>query len=243
MPNAQRPIPILMYHKVGASVDSKAGTFLNVSARSLERQMRLLAHLGYRGITFREAAAALFEGASLPRKPVCVTFDDGYECVADSALPVLKRFRWPATVFVPTAYVGQSNTWDEAFGNPILPIMHWAGLRSLADEGWEISGHTRTHPKLAELLDSEAEREMADGKRDLEERLGSTVSTFCYPFGSVGATTPALCRKVGFRAACTTRSGLASAESDPLLLPRVKIAYRDDVWGLLYRLLIRPRLP
>ena len=69
MPNAQRPIPILMYHKVGAPVESNVDTFLNVSARSFERQMRLLARLGYRGITFTEAAAALFEGASLPRKP------------------------------------------------------------------------------------------------------------------------------------------------------------------------------
>lgn len=228
-----------MYHKVGAEPDR----FLNVSVRSFTRQMRLLRKLGFSGITFDQAARGLFEGESIPPKPVCVTFDDGYANVAEFALPTLRERGWPATVFVPTAYVGLVNTWDEEYGHPVLPIMGWEELKRLSAEGWEMSGHTRTHPKLAELKDEAALKEMLDGKHDLEAGVGTEVTTFCYPFGSVGPMTPGLCRKVGFRAACTTRSGLARAESDPWLLPRVKIAYRDDVWGLLYRLLIRPRLP
>ena len=239
----ERPVPILMYHKVGAPVGSKADTFLNVSVRSFERQMRLLRRLGFSGIRLDEAAKGLFEGKQLPRKPVCVTFDDGYGNVAQSALPALHQLNWPATVFVPTAYVGATNKWDEGSGYPLLPIMSWPELKTLAGQGWEISGHTQTHPKLAELSDDHALREMRDGKSEIEANIGTPVSTFCYPFGSVGSRTPELCRQAGFRAACTTRSGLARADSDPFLLPRVKIAYRDDVWGLLYRLLIRPRLP
>ena len=228
-----------MYHKVGAEPDR----FLNVSARSFARQMRLLERLGFRGITFDQAARGLFEGEPIPPKPVCVTFDDGYANVAESALPVLRERGWPATVFVPTAYVGQANTWDEEYGHPVLPIMGWEELKRLATQGWEMSGHTRSHPKLAELDDEAVLKEMLDGKRELESGIGTPATTFCYPFGSVGQATPRLCRIAGFRAACTTRSGLARSDSDPFLLPRVKIAYRDDVWGLLYRLLIRPRLP
>ncbi len=239
----ERQIPILMYHKVGAPVLSKRDTFLNVSTRSFERQMRLLSRLGFHGITLEEAAQGLFEGKELPGKPVCVTFDDGYRNVTESALPALQQRDWPATVFVPTAYVSANNAWDEPLGQPLLPIMSWPELRELAGKGWEISGHTRTHPKLGELADDDALREMVEGKVEIESNLGNSVSTFCYPFGSVGPRTPEFCRTAGFRAACTTRSGLARTDSDPFLLPRVKIAYRDDVWGLLYRLLIRPRLP
>ena len=73
--------------------------------------------------------------------------------------------------------------------------------------------------------------------------LAGAVRTFCYPFGGIGERTPRLVAGAGFLGACTTRSGLATARTDPYLLPRVKIAYRDDLWGLLYRLRIRPYLP
>ena len=243
MPRSRRSIPILMYHKVGAPVHTKADTFLNVSKESFERQVRHLARLGFRGITFEQAARGLFDGDELPPKPVCVTFDDGYVNVMEYALPVLRRVDWPATVFVPTAYVGRSNLWDEPLGHPILPIMDWSWLKALHDEGWEMSGHTASHPNLAELPDSEAEREMRQGRETLESNLSTTVSTFCYPFGKVGVNTPALCKRAGFRAACTTKSGLATPDSDSFLLPRVKIAYRDSVIGLLYRIFLRPHLP
>ena len=224
-------------------MQARTDTFLNVSARSFERQARLLQRLGYHGVTLDHAAKGLFEGGSLPPKPLCVTFDDGYANVAEFAHPVLRQLGWPATVFVPTKYVGACNKWDEQFGHPTLPIMDWRQLQELQAAGWEMSGHTRSHPKLGGMRDQDAEREILGGKDDLETKLGRPVTTFCYPFGSVGSMTPLICRKLGLRAACTTKSGLAGPASDPYLLPRVKIAYRDDVWGLLYRLILRPRLP
>lgn len=236
-------VPLLMYHKVGAPVVGKADTFLNVSARSFARQMRLLARLGCRGVTFAEAVEGLFGGKSLPRRPVCVTFDDGYANVTTHAAPVLAALGWPATVFVPTAYVGETNAWDTAYGKPILPLMDWEQLRALQEAGWEMAGHTRTHRPLGDLDDETAQAEIRCGGADIAERLGRVPATFCYPFGSLNERTPALARQSGFLGACTTRSGLANTSADPFLLPRVKIAYRDDVWGLLYRLWIRPRLP
>ncbi|MDQ2686250.1 MAG: hypothetical protein M3Y28_00110, partial [Armatimonadota bacterium] len=64
----------------------------------------------------------------------------------------------------------------------------------------------------------------------------------CYPFGHINARTPELVRRAGFRAACTTRSGLACAANDPFLQPRVKV-YDPSIAVFLYRLLIRPTLP
>ena len=231
-----------MYHKVGAPVATKADTFLNVSQRSFVRQMRLLKRLGYASVTFADGVEWLYGRKTLPGKPVCITFDDGYVNVADFAAPILHDLGWPATVFVPTAYVGGRNTWDEQYGHPILPIMDWPRLKALQDSGWEMAGHTRTHPRLGELDDDSALTDIRDGMHDIESHLGAPVRTFCYPFGSLNHTTPDLARKAGFTAACTTKSGLGRRSTDPFLLPRVKIAFRDDVWGLFYRLIIRPRL-
>src|SRR5207248_2778828 len=139
-------IPILMYHKVGAPVASKADRFLNVSTSDFERQMAALQRLGYTGITFTKAARGLSGNSTLPRKPVCITFDDGYCCVDDRAAPILREAGWPATVFVPTAFAGRANDWEEETDHPILPIMDWPALRTLEESGWEMAGHTRTHP-------------------------------------------------------------------------------------------------
>jgi peptidoglycan/xylan/chitin deacetylase (PgdA/CDA1 family) len=236
-------IPILMYHKVGAPVQVKADRFLNVAANDFRRQMRALARLGYEGITFTAAMNGMLGTCALPWKPVCVTFDDGYECVADCAGPILAEQSWPATVFVPTAYVGEANTWEEGTAHPIIPIMDWSQLKSLAASGWEMAGHTRTHPRLEHLTDPEAVSEILTGKEEIEKRTGQEVKTFCYPFGSVGKRTPEMVKAAGFIGACTTRSGLARPEMDPFLLPRVKIAYSDRTAGFLYRLLLRPLLP
>jgi peptidoglycan/xylan/chitin deacetylase (PgdA/CDA1 family) len=231
-----------MYHKVGAPVRSKADRFLNVSAKGFERQMRLLHRWGYTAITFAEAAEGLFHGKPLPPRPVCITFDDGYLNVAENAAPLLADLGWPATVFAPTGCVGGENVWDRDTDRPILPIMGWERLRALQNTGWEIAAHTRNHPPLDEQDENAIREDIRNGILDIEQALGSVPKTFCYPFGRLNDRTPALVQECGLLAACTTRSGLARASHDPFLLPRVKIAYRDDVWGLFYRLWLRPRL-
>lgn len=231
-----------MYHKVGSPVASKADTFLNVSARDFQRQMRLLASLGYSARTFAEVVDALSLGKSLPRRTFAITFDDGYTCVGDSAGPILQAFGFPATVFVVPSAAGKTNAWDRVTGRPELPLMDWDRLKALQAEGWEMAGHTQSHPHLNQLEDEEAQREIAWGKEEAEALLGTSLTTFCYPFGDFNERTPGLVRSAGFAGACTTRSGLAKTGDDPFLLSRVKVAYRDGVMGLLYRMLIRPRL-
>lgn len=240
---ARTTVPILMYHKVGAPVDRREDTFLNVSGDAFERQMRALAHLRYHALTFAQIVEALRLGRPLPRRAFAVTFDDGYTCVGEVAAPILAKYGFPATVFVVSEAAGRANTWDEATGRPVLPLMAWDRLRDLSQAGWEMAGHTCTHPHLNELEDAEALREIAEGKAAIEAQLDLSLQTFCYPFGHFNARTPDLVRSAGFMGACTTRSGLAKRDTDPFLLPRVKAAYRDGVAGMLYRLMIRPRLP
>jgi peptidoglycan/xylan/chitin deacetylase (PgdA/CDA1 family) len=232
-----------MYHKVGQPVHSPQDTFLNVPAESFRRQMCLMLRLGYRPRTFHEVVEALIQGKSLPARSFAVTFDDGYACVGDYAAPVLQELQVPATVFVVSGAAGQTNAWDEVNQLPVLPLMGWERLRSLHAAGWEIGGHTRTHPHLNAISEADALANIREGKEETEAQLGCALTTFCYPFGHYNAQTPALVREAGFLGACTTKSGIASARHDPFLLPRVKIASRDGVVGLLYRLLVRPYLP
>lgn len=240
---SRRAFPVLMYHKVGAPVAAARDRFLNVSATHFRRQMRALSRLGYQARPFADIVRALRGEICLPPRTVAITFDDGYQCIGDAAAPILAEFGFPATIFAVSQGAGRSNAWDRATGQPELPLLGWPELRALDAAGWEIGGHTRSHPHLDQLEDGAALREIALGKAEIEAEIGRTCQTFCYPFGHLSARTPGLVRAAGFLGACTTRSGLASARYDFCLLPRVKVASQDGVSGLLYRMLARPHLP
>ena len=243
MSNPRTHIPVLMYHKVGQPVATAEDRFLNVAESDFARQMRVLDRLGYKARSFAEVVDAHVSRKTLPKRSFAVTFDDGYACVGQFAAPILAAHAFPATVFVVPSGVGKENSWDEATGRQRLPLMDWDSLLALQRAGWEIAGHTRSHPHLDALEDAEAYEEIHTGKAETENRSGMQLTTFCYPFGHFNARTPEIVRSAGFAGACTTRSGVICPEMDAFLLPRVKVAYSDGVAGLFYRLLVRPYLP
>lgn len=236
-------IPVFMYHRVGYPVAARQDMFLNVSAESFRRQMQVLARLGYQARPFGEVVEAIRCGHRLPRRTFAVTFDDGYDCVGETAAPILAEFGFTATVFVVSGWLSGTNAWGRTVVKPEGSLLDWADLRRLLNAGWEIGGHTQSHPHLDTLDNAGAYAQILAGKEETEAHLGEPLRTFCYPYGHFNAQTPALVRASGFLGACTARSGLAQEEQDPFLLPRVKVAYRDGVLGLLYRLLVRPSLP
>ncbi|HHY95790.1 MAG TPA: polysaccharide deacetylase family protein [Firmicutes bacterium] len=71
-------------------------------------QTQYLARHGYRPLTLAEFEGFLEHKQTVPPKTVMITFDDGYESVYRYAFPVLKRYRFPAVVFLITSLVGKS---------------------------------------------------------------------------------------------------------------------------------------
>lgn len=236
-------VPILMYHNIGAEKACSSDTCLNVPARDFARQMRLLARLGYRAVTFREAVIGLRGEGPLPPRPFCITLDDGFRCAADHALAVLRPLGWSPTVFVASDWLGCIYAPGGKPANETDRVMDAEELRSLVAQGWEIAGHTRSHALLGSLSDAAASDEIIGGADDLSTVIGERPSTFCYPGGSFNDRTPLLVREAGMHGACTTRSGLARAGMDLHLLPRIKPATRDGMAGFLYRFFVRPWLP
>ena len=234
--------PVLMYHKVGAELTDPGDQYLNVSAVSFRRQMRVLARLGYHARPFGDILECLQRKQSLPRKTFAITFDDGYQCVGKAAVPILAEFGFPATVFVVSDCVGTTNRWDRFSDHPEVALMDWRQLGALQALGWEIGGHSRTHPHLQSLSEAEARVEIVESKLATEARLGAPLRAFCYPYGHFNENTPKMVQEAGFAGACTTRSGLAHPRHPLFLQPRVKV-YHEGVLDLLYRVLLRPYMP
>jgi peptidoglycan/xylan/chitin deacetylase (PgdA/CDA1 family) len=155
-----------------------------------------------------------------------ITFDDGFENTATAAWPCLVAHGLPATVFVVPAHVGGFNDWggrrDPAV--PHLPLLSWDRLGHLADAGATLGAHTMTHANLA-TLDATAVTEQLDACRDaMRERVGTTPSTFAYPYGGTSATAAALVRE-RFRVGVTTELRLLGRNEDHGLLPRLDMYY------------------
>lgn len=97
-------------------------------------------------------------------------------------------------------------------------------VRELADQGFDIGGHTVTHPILRVLPPTEAAREIRQGREELERISGRAVDLFAYPNGrpgdDYGDEHVAAVRDIGFAAAVSTKRGVCSSRSDAWQLPR-----------------------
>jgi peptidoglycan/xylan/chitin deacetylase (PgdA/CDA1 family) len=174
-------LPVLLYHRVGPPLLT-AHPELTVSPQRFESQLRLLVRQGFSAITAATWLAALTEGASLPPRPVLLTFDDGYRDLAEHAFPSLHRLGWSATVFVSTSTVGGRSEWDAA-ERADLPILSAEDIRAWATRGIEFGAHGSTHCDLTLVEPDRLRQEVVGGRDELAELLGRPVAAFAYPYG------------------------------------------------------------
>ena len=215
---------VLCYHAV--SEDWAAA--LSVTPAALDRQLARLVGWGYRGATFEQAVRD-----PPHRRTLVVTFDDAFRSVRRLAAPILRRHGMAGSVYAVTDHVGTERpmAWagiDHWLGGPheheLLP-MSWAELRELAEEGWEVGAHTRTHPRLTGCSDAELDDELRRGRELVEEAMGRPCRTLAYPYGDHDARVVAAAGAAGYAAACTLPAQLHRAQ--PLRWPRVGVYHVD----------------
>ena len=223
---ADARLRVLMYHKV----NDLPGNPLTMPVSLFDEQMDQLRQLGYTVVDLDAVLAHYVDGKPLPSQAVLITFDDGYHDNLENAARVLRKYDYPAVLFVPIGYLGDP-----------LPLPHeehlatqgilnrtvdWDELADLEREGIRIESHGISHRPLAHLEVDEAAREITLSKLRLEERLGRPVRAFSYVKGSEAhykAVHLSLVRQAGYDVAFTAVSGANSADTDPLQLRRYNI--------------------
>lgn len=213
-------VPILMYHSVAEHPSSETRR-LSVTPDSLEEQVAFLVEHGFTGLTFSDLADAFETGRRLPKRPVVLTFDDGYADFASDALPILGRHDFPATVFVTTGWMADAG--PNAAGRSLDKMLTRTQVRELAAAGIEIGAHTHSHPELDQLPDVMLRRELGESRVLLEDCIGASVRALAYPFGYSTRRVRIATRSIGFRCAAAVRNIRATSSDDLFMLPRLTI--------------------
>ncbi|WP_422396900.1 polysaccharide deacetylase family protein [Streptomyces gobiensis] len=213
------PVPILMYHAI-AHCPAHATYALSVSPIAFAEQLGMLADRGHTSLTTAELARLWRTGGSLPRRPVLITFDDGYEGVHQHALPVLARYGFSATLFVSTGWLrGPYDT-----GGAPDTMLDWDQLRELATSGVEIGGHSHSHPQLDQLSDPVLRHEVVHCRELLAGELGRAPVSFAYPYGYSSRRVREAVRSAGFSQSFAVGNALADRRrQSPYALSRLTV--------------------
>jgi peptidoglycan/xylan/chitin deacetylase (PgdA/CDA1 family) len=172
---ASKGLPILMYHKISGDHEDS----LTISAARLDSQLAYLKAQGYGSVSFADLRDAQETGRPLPLKPVLLTFDDAYLHTYELAFPVLSKYGFKATIFLPVAFIGKTNTWDDG----AEPLMSYDLIRQLAGSRIEFGLHSFRHENYARYSAAQMEADISDCVRTLEENRCTFTRVFAYPYG------------------------------------------------------------
>jgi peptidoglycan/xylan/chitin deacetylase (PgdA/CDA1 family) len=199
MADGLQKVPILLYHDFSKTRSSK----MKVLETSFEAQMRFLKENDYHVITLDRFLKFMEFKEQIPKKSVVITIDDGWKSLYTIAYPILKKYHFPASLFVYTDFVGgkKALTWDQ--------------IKELSDNGFDIQCHTKTHRNLTKTQDGETfdlffksvAEEITHPKKLLKQKLNRDCSCMAYPYGETSSLVAAMTKKHGYRAAFTVTRG------------------------------------
>jgi peptidoglycan/xylan/chitin deacetylase (PgdA/CDA1 family) len=192
------PLPghptVLMYHFVGTEQDAY-GSNNFVSESGFQKQMSFLKKAGYRVLTLDEYYEIKTGKRKSRGREVLITFDDGNYTFETKALPVLKKYNLPATIFLVS-----ENVKGRLHGSMNKETIQ----KILKTDVVHLGAHSKTHPFLTEVSPEMLVEELVESKKDLEAIFDAPMKDLAYPFGNFNPKVKEVAKKAGYRMAFTT---------------------------------------
>jgi peptidoglycan/xylan/chitin deacetylase (PgdA/CDA1 family) len=199
------PVPFLVYHALGPAPTGAPFPGLYVSYGDFKAEMAWLHSHGYQAVTIDEVMRAWYHGGRLPRKPIVITFDNGYPEQVTFAPHVMARYGWPGVL-------------NEITENHLRPRQIWP----IIHRGWEVDSHSLTHPNLTTEDAAELWAQVRQSRLYLRRTFHIPSNSFCYPSSKYDAAVIAAVKRAGYTNAVTEGDAYATS-ADPYLLPRFEI--------------------
>lgn len=219
-PSTVQTVPILCYHRFGPRANTTT-----VTPQAFDAQMRYLAQNGYTVVPMAKLADFLDGKVALPKKSVVVTIDDGYKSTYEIAWPILKKYGFPATVYLYTDFVGAGDA------------LTWAQMKEMSAGSIDIQPHSKTHANLTLRLANENDSRYRERVRQevetpidvIRERLGEPTVSYAFPYGDVNETVVEFLKAKNVRMAVTVTPGGNAFFAPPVMLRRSMIFGGDDL--------------
>jgi len=221
-PSEGAGIPILVYHRFGPVVADS----MTVTTPVFEQQLAWLRDHDYRIVPLRAAVDALRGvGEGDLGRAVAITADDGHRTVYTELFPLIKRYRFPVTLFIYPSAISNASyamTWDQ------IAEMARSGLV-------DVQSHTYWHPNFnrekARLKPADYKAfvtmQLLRSKKVLGDRLHTEISMLAWPFGIHDPELEQMAREAGYVAAFTLERRPAPPNADLLALPRYLMTDQD----------------
>lgn len=207
-------VPILTYHYIRTVTNKKdtLGIRLSVTPAVFEEQLKTLQNEGYYSITLDDLSAAWAGKFTMPKKPIILTFDDGYDDFYTNAYPLLQKYQFKATAYIVPNFLNK------------VHYMTSAQIVELSQSPLiTIAAHTMNHVDLRTTNKQITEQEILGSKTFLEHLIHKTVNHFAYPFGKYTDNTIKAVKKAGFTTATTMKRGVKHVIQDRLTITREEI--------------------
>ncbi len=221
-------VTVLMYHHIlpQAQAGRFAGNSIVTYAEAFEKQLDFLCDNGYTTVTPAQVEAFYVDGTPLPEKAVLITFDDGYLSNATVAYPLLKKRGMKATVFLVTGHLGDVG---QTFSPRLVQMTDRETIKNTADV-FTYACHTNDLHTLcggaSALCTASDEARAADLKQcraAIAKIPNACTTAFAYPYGAYNDAVKASVKASGIHIAFRASEGVATADSDPLALPRYPV--------------------
>jgi peptidoglycan/xylan/chitin deacetylase (PgdA/CDA1 family) len=225
MSNTSTPVqvrwpPVLMYHAITQVTDDPK--HVCVTPKRFETHMLYLKRLNLRGVSVKE----LFDAANAGNAKglIGLTFDDGYANFLHTAVPVLEKLGFSATVFVVANKLGEESDWM----TPRLKLLSKDQVCEVAERGMEVGSHGMAHIKLSNHLGPEVlNHEIVGSGKYLSKVLGEAIKGFCYPYGTVDEMVAQAVQQAGYTYACGVSTIGGIRGGNVYNTPRLYVGNRD----------------
>ena len=214
-------VPILMYHRV-EPLPAKSGllrTGLTVIPQDFQIQMDWLRERGFESVSLYDMQNHLALGHPLPDKPIVISFDDGYRGVYDFAYPVMRALGYTGTLFVPTELIDKQQP----------DYINWQMAEELAQSGWKIEPHTKTHVELPGQPRNYILYQALGSMETIRAHVGYQPRYFCYPGGEYDAEVIGILKEIGYWGAVTTVFAIDHQLRDAYRWGRVRVSGQETL--------------
>lgn len=209
-------LPVVMYH----SITKINNNDYVLSPEKFEADVRYLSENGYRSVFLSEVADFVDGKGQLPKKPVVLSFDDGFYNNKANVLPILQKYGFKASFMVVGEYSQREE--GETIRSTVYSYLSYDDVREMLNSGLcEFGNHTYHMHTLKNgrkgVQRKKGESESAYRKAFIEDtkrneaayaRCGVTFSAYAYPYGCYSGETPKILRELGYRTVLTCNSGM-----------------------------------